>query len=47
VAYDFASGIKVVGRPEAMREHVEVEERDPGGSVVTITDELTRVHASG
>jgi hypothetical protein len=48
IAYDFASGIKVVGRPEAMREHVEVEEGDDGsGSVVTITDELTRVHASG
>lgn len=47
VAYAFESGIKIVGRREAVEQHVAVETLDEGRARVVVEDELTRVHSHG
>lgn len=47
VAYTFASGIKIVGRPEAMDDHVDVENLAGNRARVTVEDELNRVSSHG
>lgn len=47
VAYTFASGIKIVGRPEAMDSHVDVENLAGSRARVTVEDELNRVSSHG
>lgn len=47
VAYEYSSGIKLVARPEAMEQHVTVEERANGPTRTIIDDELTRTHGAG
>lgn len=48
MAYEFDSGIKVMGTPEAMKEHVEVDGKDPEEpSTVTVRDRMSNVHARG
>ena len=48
MAYDFESGIKLFGKPDAIRDHVEVSAGAlDGPSTVTVTDEISSVHARG
>jgi len=47
VAYEYASGIKLVARPEAMEEHVTVEEREGRTTRTIIEDNLTKTHGAG
>jgi hypothetical protein len=47
VAYNFASGIKIVGRPEAVDAHVEVKNLQDRQARVTVVDELKQVRSSG
>jgi hypothetical protein len=47
VAYNFASGIKIVGRPDAVDQHVAVENLPNRRARVTVEDELTRIKSSG
>jgi hypothetical protein len=48
MAFDFESGIKVMGKPEAIDEHVTVgSERDDGKVEVIVADRLTTVHGRG
>jgi hypothetical protein len=47
VAYGFESGIKLVGSPDAMDNHVEISTADGTGTRVTVTDEITKMHGSG
>jgi hypothetical protein len=48
MAFDFESGIKLMGKPEAIDEHVTVSGQDGDEPVeVTIKDELSNVHGRG
>jgi len=47
VAYSFASGIKLVGKRDAMEAHVRVERAGESRARVTVEDELDRVHSHG
>lgn len=48
MAFDFESGIKLMGKPEAIDEHVTVEsQRDDGQVEVTVADRLSTVRGRG
>lgn len=47
VSYGFRSGIKLVGAPEAVQEHVTIESLAGVNSRVTVEDEITKVKGSG
>ncbi len=47
VAYNFASGIKIVGRPEAVEEHIQVENLEDRRARVTVEDELKQIKGGG
>lgn len=48
MAYDFESGIKLMGKPEAMKKHVTLEGQEDAEPVtVTVKDHLTTVHGRG
>ena len=47
VAYAFQSGIKIVGKREAVEQHVEVQTRPNRMPRVVVQDELLRVHSHG
>jgi 37-kD nucleoid-associated bacterial protein len=46
VAHEFASGLKVVARPDVMRERLRFEETEKGSRAI-IEDDLKRTHSSG
>jgi hypothetical protein len=47
VAYEYSSGIKLLARPEAMEQHVTVEERTNRPTRTIIEDHLARTHGAG
>jgi hypothetical protein len=47
VAYNFASGIKIVGHPDAVEQHVAVENLEGIRARVTVEDDLNRVSSHG
>jgi 37-kD nucleoid-associated bacterial protein len=47
VAYEYASGIKLVARPQAMEDHVSFEERQGERTRTIIDDDLTKTHGAG
>jgi hypothetical protein len=47
LAYNFESGIKLMGQPEAMKQHVRVDQPADGTARVTIEDEIVAVRARG
>jgi hypothetical protein len=47
VAYNFASGIKIVGRPDAVNAHVQVENLEDRRARVTVEDELKQIRGGG
>jgi hypothetical protein len=47
LAYNFESGIKLIGKPEAMKQHVSVDKPQDGRSRVTIDDQIATVRARG
>ena len=47
ISYGFRSGIRLVGQPEAMADHVEIATDEAVGTRVTITDEITGMKGAG
>lgn len=47
VAYGFESGIKLVGQPQAMSDHVDIDTDEDRGTKVTITDQIAHMKGSG
>jgi hypothetical protein len=47
LAYNFESGIKLVGPPEAMDEHVRIVAQDAENATVIIEDEIKTIRARG
>lgn len=47
VAYEYASGIKLIARPQAMEDHVSFEQPQGGRTRTIIDDDLTKTHGAG